>query len=115
MKSRDTSTIHADFAPICATRSAQAALMELKPGGESDDDVSNEHPHSEQWVFVLAGSGRATVVNKKQSPRRVKLCPGLLLVIEKGERHQIRNTGRGKLRILNMYCPPAYDSKGNLR
>jgi len=115
MKFSNIAKIHSEFKPICATRSAQCAVMELKPGDTSDDELSNEHPHSEQWVYVLAGSGRATVVSKKQTRRSVTLRPGTLLVIEKGERHQIRNTGRSKLRTLNTYCPPAYDSAGNLR
>jgi oxalate decarboxylase/phosphoglucose isomerase-like protein (cupin superfamily) len=115
MKTRNTAKIHAEFEPICATRSAQFAIMELSPGGKSDDELSNEHPQSEQWVYVLAGSGRATVVSKKQARRSIPLRAGTLLVIEKGERHQIRNTGKSQLRTLNVYCPPAYDSAGNLR
>lgn len=115
MKLNNTAQVHAEFKIICATRSDQAALMELAPGGTSDDELSNEHPQSEQWVYVLAGTGRSTVMHKKQSRRNVLLRPGALLVIEKGERHQIRNTGRSKLRMLNLYCPPAYDANGNVR
>ena len=89
--------------------------MELAPGGKSDDELSNEHPHSEQWVYVLDGTGQATVVHKRRTRRNVQLRPGSLLIIEKGERHQIRNTGRSKLRTLNLYCPPAYDSDGEIR
>jgi oxalate decarboxylase/phosphoglucose isomerase-like protein (cupin superfamily) len=36
-----------------------------------------------------------------------------LLLIERGDRHEIRNTGRGLLRTLNWYVPPAYDRRGN--
>jgi hypothetical protein len=31
------------------------------------------------------------------------------------EKHQIRNRGRGLLRTLNFYVPPAYRSDGNPR
>ena len=115
MKLRHPTATHKEFAPICATREAQLAFMELKPGGESDEEISNEHPRSEQWVFVLSGTGSATVVSKQQTRRTVKLKPGALLVIEKGERHQLRNTGRRPLRTLNFYCPPAYRADGTLR
>lgn len=115
MKFRNLTKLHAHFKPILATRSAQCALMELKPGDTSDDELSNEYPRSEQWVLVLAGTGRATVVSKTQVRRSVVLRAGSLLVIEKGERHQIRNTGKASLRTLNTYCPPAYDSAGELR
>jgi mannose-6-phosphate isomerase-like protein (cupin superfamily) len=54
-------------------------------------------------LFVLSGRGRATVEGK-----RVNLGPGTLLLIERGERHEVRNTGRTNLRTLNFYTPPAY-------
>ena len=49
------------------------------------------------------------------------LAPGdaeggaVLLVIERKEKHQIRNSGRGLLRTLNFYVPPAYRRDGNPR
>jgi mannose-6-phosphate isomerase-like protein (cupin superfamily) len=104
-----------EFEVLFATRSAQAAMMTLRPGGTSDDDVSNEHPRSEQWVLVLSGTGVATVGRKKTSLRRVRLAAGSLLVIEKGELHQIKNTGRTELRTFNLYAPPAYDKEGEPR
>jgi mannose-6-phosphate isomerase-like protein (cupin superfamily) len=41
------------------------------------------------------------------------LRAGTLLLIERGERHEIRNTGRAPLRTLNVYVPPAYRKDGN--
>jgi hypothetical protein len=35
-----------------------------------------------------------------------------LLLIERGDMHEIRNTGRGPLRTLNVYVPPAYTEQG---
>jgi len=35
-----------------------------------------------------------------------------LLLIEQGDRHEIRNTGRALLRTLNFYTPPAYRADG---
>lgn len=34
-------------------------------------------------------------------------------MIEKGERHEVRNTGRGLLRTLNVYYPPAFARDGD--
>ena len=31
-----------------------------------------------------------------------------LLLIERGERHEIRATGRTPLKMVNFYAPPAY-------
>jgi mannose-6-phosphate isomerase-like protein (cupin superfamily) len=57
---------------------------------------------------VLSGNGEAKV-----DGRRYKIGAGSLLLIEKKERHEIRNTGRGLLRTLNIYAPPAYRKDGD--
>lgn len=87
-------------------RKAQAAEMVIAPG-DSEGDADNRHRGADQWLFVLSGSGVARVEG-----RRVPLKAGTLLVIEKGERHDVRNTGRTLLRTLNFYYPPAFDADG---
>jgi mannose-6-phosphate isomerase-like protein (cupin superfamily) len=99
-----------EFEIIAASRSVQVAMMTLRPGGTSDDEPSNEHRRSEQWVFVLSGTGEATIGKRHAQLRRVKLAENSLLLIEKGELHQIKNTGRKLLRTINFYAPPAYDA-----
>lgn len=88
-------------------RRAQAAEMVLAPGG-SEGGPDNRHRGAEQWLYVVSGTGVAKVEG-----RRVPLKAGRLLVIERGERHEIRNTGRAPLRTLNVYSPPAFDAQGN--
>jgi len=85
-------------------------MMTLRPGGTSDDEPSNEHRRSEQWVFVLAGTGEAKIGKRHDQLKTVKLAEHSLLLIEKGELHQIQNTGRKQLRTINFYAPPAYDA-----
>ena len=43
---------------------------------------------------------------------RLDLREHTLLLIQRGDRHQIRNTGRAPLRTLNVYVPPAYTEAG---
>ena len=88
-------------------RRAQAAEMVLAPG-ESEGGPGNRHRGSDQWLYVVAGTGRATVGGK-----RYRLRPGQLLLIERGDTHEIRNTGRGPLRTVNVYVPPAYTKSGD--
>ena len=95
------------FKVLLSGDSAQAATMTLKPGQSSSDEVVNEHPRCEQWLYVLSGTGRAKV-----EKRRVALKQGSLLLIEKGEPHEIENTGDTPLVTLNVYAPPAYDDEG---
>jgi oxalate decarboxylase/phosphoglucose isomerase-like protein (cupin superfamily) len=100
---------------VAATRLAQVAKMTLRPGAASDSHPSNEHPRSEQWVFVISGTGQAIVRNRRGAVRRVRLQPNSLLVIEREELHQLKNTGRRHLATLNFYVPPAYDSRGQVK
>jgi len=88
------------------TRS-QGASMTLAPG-DSEGGPENRHRGADQWLFVQAGTGVA-IVNR----RRVALRAGSLVLIERGDRHEIRNTGRTPLRTLNVYVPPAYTKRGN--
>lgn len=88
-------------------RKAQAAEMVIAPG-DSEGGPGNRHRGADQWLFVRSGTGVATVEG-----RRVPLKAGTLLVIEKGERHEVRNSGRNLLKTLNFYYPPAFDRNGD--
>jgi mannose-6-phosphate isomerase-like protein (cupin superfamily) len=98
-----------EFHVLASTRSSQAAVMVLEPG-DTSGPLSNEHPRSEQWLYIVSGTGRARV-----GKRSASLGEGTLLLIEKGEVHQIRNSGRSPLVTLNVYAPPAYTDAGELR
>jgi oxalate decarboxylase/phosphoglucose isomerase-like protein (cupin superfamily) len=56
----------------------------------------------------MSGAGTATVSGRRHLLRR-----GSLILIERGETHEIRNTGRRPLRTLNFYVPPAYSVNGD--
>ena len=83
------------------TRS-QAAAMTLAPG-DSTGGPSNKHEHSDQWLHILGGEGEAVITERKHA-----LSAGVLILIERGETHEIRNTGSQPLQTLNLYVPPAY-------
>jgi mannose-6-phosphate isomerase-like protein (cupin superfamily) len=97
------------FKVILGNRSAQVATMTLTPG-ELEGSADNRHRGADQWLFVKAGSGAAIV-----NGRRHVLRTGTLILIERGDRHEIRNTGPGPLRTLNVYVPPAYAKSGHER
>ena len=52
--------------------------------------------------------GTATINDKRHRLRK-----NVLLLIERGDRHEIRNNGRALLRTLNFYVPPAYTKSGD--
>ncbi|HEX4590500.1 MAG TPA: cupin domain-containing protein [Gemmataceae bacterium] len=94
------------FRVALTNRRSQAAEMVLA-AGESEGGPDNRHRGADQWLYVVSGSGAATV-----NGRRLPLKAGTLLLIERGDRHEIRNTGRGVLRTVNVYVPPAYTAAG---
>lgn len=81
--------------------------MTLAPG-DTEGGADNRHRGADQWLFVVGGTGVAIVEGE-----RVELREGTLLLIARGERHEIRNTGEEPLRTLNVYVPPAYTAKGD--
>jgi mannose-6-phosphate isomerase-like protein (cupin superfamily) len=95
------------FEVLHSTATSQAAVMTLAPGEASGESNDNEHAWAEQWLYVISGSGEARFGKK-----HVKLTVGALLLIERGEPHQIRNTGKTPLVTLDIYVPPAYDADG---
>jgi len=78
------------------------------PPGEVEGGPENRHRGADQWLLVLSGQGEAVVNGHKH-----KLDKWSLLLIERGDTHEIRNTGRTPLKTLNFYVPPAYDQEEN--
>ena len=58
---------------------------------------------ADQWLFVVEGTGAAIINGHKTS-----LKAGMMVLIEAGDRHEIRNTGRSLLKTVSVYVPPAY-------
>jgi mannose-6-phosphate isomerase-like protein (cupin superfamily) len=94
------------FRVLTGNRRAQCAVMTIAPG-DAEGSANNVHRGADQWLVVLDGTG-AAIVNGKRFP----LSRGSLLLIERGDRHEIRNTGRKSLRTFNFYVPPAYRPDG---
>ena len=90
-------------------RGVQAAEMVIGPG-EKEGGPENRHLGADQWLFVVEGVGLAIVEGSRRNLRR-----GSLLLIERGERHEIRNTGKSLLVTLNFYSPTAYTQRGTLK
>jgi mannose-6-phosphate isomerase-like protein (cupin superfamily) len=95
------------FRVAIGNRRSQAATMTLG-AGDCEGGPDNRHRGADQWLFVESGSGVATI-----NGRRLKLRAGSLILIERGDRHEIRNTGRTPLKTLNVYVPPAYTKAGD--
>jgi mannose-6-phosphate isomerase-like protein (cupin superfamily) len=95
------------FRVVLTNKRGQAAEMVIAPG-DAEGNRHNRHAGADQWLFVVEGSGRALINGHSRALKR-----GDLLLIEKNDEHEIKNTGRTLLRTLNFYTPPAYRADGN--
>lgn len=103
MQRVETKGTKAFFRVVAETSRSQAATMVLRPGQSTGGD-DNVHTGEDQWLYVVSGTGRATIEG-----RSVTLAEGSLLLVEAGETHAIINTGRRRpLVTINVYAPPAY-------
>ena len=94
------------FRVSVGNKNSQGAVMVLAAGG-TEGGPDNKHNEADQWLIVTEGTGAAMV-----NGRKLSLKAGTMVLIEAGDRHEIRNTGRGLLKTVNVYLPPAYDSQG---
>ena len=95
------------FRVVLGDDRSQAAQMTLA-AGTNEGGPDNRHRGADQWLFVVSGQELAIVEGK-----RVQLRAGSLLLIERGETHEFRNTGKELLKTLSVYVPPAYTEDGN--
>ena len=96
-----------EFKVLFGNRRSQAAEMVLQTG-DKEGDPRNRHRGADQWLYVVSGKG-AAIINGKRHP----LSAGTLLLIERGDKHEIRQARRSVLRTLNIYVPPAYAANGD--
>src|SRR5262249_51187268 len=94
------------FRVVMGDEHSQAAQMTLAPG-DVEGGPDNRHRGADQWLYVESGTGVAVVEGQ-----RIELRQGTLVLIARGERHEVRNTGTSPLRTLNIYVPPAYSDEG---
>jgi mannose-6-phosphate isomerase-like protein (cupin superfamily) len=90
-----------EFKVLTGTEQSQIATMVLQPG-ESTGSTDNRHVSSDQWLYVVSGKGWAVVEGVE-----CKLTKGSILLIEKGEVHEIRASDE-RLETINFYAPPEY-------
>jgi mannose-6-phosphate isomerase-like protein (cupin superfamily) len=90
------------FELLGGTSRSQAAAMTLA-AGSSTGGADNRHAGSDQWLYVVSGSGEATIDGS-----RVPLEPGDLVLVAAGEAHEIRAADHDDLVTVSVYAPPEY-------
>jgi len=77
---------------------SQLVVMSIPPGVDVGEET---HPHVEQTLFFLAGSGEG-ILDDKHFP----IGPGDVVVVTPGTKHNFLNTGSQDLKIYTLYAPP---------
>lgn len=77
---------------------SQIVLMCLQAGEAIGEEV---HDGNDQIFLVAKGAGEAVVAGVRQP-----LGKGDVLLVPAGTRHDIRNTGDKRLRLVTIYAPP---------
>lgn len=91
-----------NFEVIIESERSQAATMVLRPG-ETTGGPKNKHEGSDQWMYVLKGTGEIIIDEKIHELKTQRL-----VLIKANENHEVKNTGSQDLETLNIYAPPEY-------
>lgn len=91
------------FEVLGTGRKCQFAVMTLAPG-KSSGPKGNEHPKSEQVLFVVEGEVLAEVGDERRTLRK-----GDAVIVPAGAAHRFVNHGGSPALTFNAYAPPAYD------
>lgn len=82
---------------LYTTKQMQLVLMSLKPG----EDIGMEvHPDNDQFFRFEAGQGKVVINDQEYSVK-----DGDTVVIPKGSKHDVINTGDSDLKMYTIYAP----------
>jgi mannose-6-phosphate isomerase-like protein (cupin superfamily) len=90
------------FSVLQTAELSQTAVMSIGPGEESGPK-DNEHPQSEQVLYVIEGELEAEI-----GERSFTLRAGDSTIVRRDVPHRFRNSTRKPALTFNVYAPPAY-------
>lgn len=90
------------FKVLQTGKRTQTAMMTLQPGEESGP-MGNDHPQSEQVLFVVRGQLVAEIGTKRRT-----LKAGDSVHVPLRARHRFVNKSKRPAVTFNVYAPPAY-------
>ena len=80
-----------------------AALVTIHPGGMRE---MHWHPNADEWLYVIAGQGEATLFNTGPNVITQNFNPGDIGYIKRAYGHYLRNTGDKDLVYLEVFRAP---------
>jgi mannose-6-phosphate isomerase-like protein (cupin superfamily) len=102
MHKKNLETNQQSFAVLLTDTTSQVAVMVLDPG-DASGPKGNEHPKSEQVLFVISGEVWAEIGDEQDVLRK-----GDVVIVPKRKNHRFVNRSGQRAITLNIYAPPAY-------
>jgi oxalate decarboxylase len=93
----------ADSTNFEIAKTIAAALVTIHPGGMRE---MHWHPNADEWLYVIAGQGEATVFNTGPNAVTQNFNPGDIGYIKRAFGHYLRNTGSTDLVYLEVFRAP---------
>ncbi len=93
----------ADSGNFEIAKTIAAALVTIHPGGMRE---MHWHPNADEWLYVIAGQGEATVFNTGPNAVTQNFNPGDIGYIKRAFGHYLRNTGNTDLVYLEVFRAP---------
>ena len=61
------------------------------------------HPNADEWLYIIRGTGRATVFNTGPAAMTANFHPGDIGYVKKGLGHYLENTGNTDLVYMEVF------------
>ncbi len=93
----------ADSSNFEAAKNIAAALVTVRPGGMR---AMHWHPNADEWLYIIAGQGEATVFDTGPHAVTQNFNPGDIGYIKRDFGHFLRNIGATDLVYLEVFRAP---------
>ena len=93
----------ADSSNFEIAKTIAAAQVTIHPGGMRE---MHWHPNADEWLYIIAGQGEATVFNTGPNAVTQNFNPGDIGYIKRAFGHYLRNTGDKDLVYLEVFRAP---------
>ena len=90
----------ADSRNFHVSKTIATARVTIRPGGMRE---MHWHPNADEWLYILKGTGRATVFNTGPAAVTTNFRPGDIGYVKKGLGHYLENTGNTDLVYMEVF------------
>jgi oxalate decarboxylase len=95
----------ADSSNFEISKTIAAAIVTIHPGGMRE---MHWHPNADEWLYIVAGQGEATVFNTGPNAVTQNFNPGDIGYIKRMFGHYLKNTGNTDLVYLEVFKSSYY-------